>query len=111
MWQTPILALLALWALLGGREAVCAETLDARERKGRQLYVKHCIACHGVVLESIEVTEPDGRRIRAVPALNDTGRVWRHPDKILFGLARFGEHVLVTRSSAWKMPGFRYQLS
>ena len=95
---------------MGGRVAVCAEILNAGEHKGRKLYVKHCIVCHGVVLEGVEVTEPDGRRIHAVPALDDTGRVWRHSDKVLFGLVRFGEHVLVTKSSTWKMPGFRYQL-
>lgn len=101
------------WVLLwpGDAEAQRAATPEMRFEQGRLLYAKTCAACHGIVLEGTEFPRPEKAGKLAVPALDDSSNAWRHSDLVLYGIVRYGEHVLARKSSPWKMPGFRYKLT
>ena len=58
---------------------------------GRQLYARHCAACHGSKLEG----QPDWRERRAdgrmpAPPHDASGHTRHHPDAILFGIVKEG---------------------
>jgi len=66
--------------------AGCAPAPD-----GRQIYVQHCVSCHGLKLEG----QPDWRKPLAngrmpAPPHDDTGHTWHHPDEVLFGITKHG---------------------
>lgn len=58
---------------------------------GRAAYEKNCAACHGVRLEG----QPDWQRRlpsgrMPAPPHDDSGHTWHHPDRILFGIIKYG---------------------
>ena len=111
---TPMRALLAGTLLLLSCESAWAQqatTAQMRHEHGRLLYAKVCAACHGIVLEGTEFPNPDRASKLAVPALNNSGKAWRHSDLVLYSIVRYGEHVLASKSSPWTMPGYRYKLT
>jgi mono/diheme cytochrome c family protein len=105
--------LASAWVLLSPRhaEAQRAATPEMRLEQGRLVYAKTCAACHGIVLEGTEFPRPDKAGKLVVPALNDSTTAWRHSDLVLYGIVRYGEHVLASKTSPWMMPGFRYRLT
>ena len=58
---------------------------------GKNLYDKHCAACHGVNLEgqaNWRKRGDDGRL--PAPPHDDSGHTWHHPDQMLFEIIRDG---------------------
>lgn len=113
MMTAPIRALVLGLALLwsGTAGAQSASSADMRLEQGRLLYAKRCAVCHGIVMEGMTLPHPEKAGKLAVPALDESGKTWRYPDSVLYGLVRYGDHILASKVSAWKMPAFRYSLS
>lgn len=68
---------------------------DPRDREqvqlGRQVYARHCAACHGENLEGEPDWNrrlPDGRL--PAPPHDASGHTWHHPDRVLLGIIRHG---------------------
>lgn len=58
---------------------------------GRAAYEKNCASCHGVRLEGQPDWQkrlPSGRM--PAPPHDHTGHTWHHPDRILFGIIKYG---------------------
>lgn len=58
---------------------------------GKDVYDRHCAACHGANLEGQpdwQRRRPDGRM--PAPPHDDTGHTWHHPDDVLFGIVKHG---------------------
>ncbi|MBI3937598.1 MAG: cytochrome c [Betaproteobacteria bacterium] len=58
---------------------------------GRMVYEKNCAACHGARLEGQPNWQrrlPSGRM--PAPPHEDTGHTWHHPDRVLFGIVKYG---------------------
>ncbi len=58
---------------------------------GRAVYEKNCASCHGVRLEG----QPNWQRRLSndrmpPPPHDDTGHTWHHPDRVLFGITKYG---------------------
>jgi mono/diheme cytochrome c family protein len=58
---------------------------------GREVYAQHCAACHGAELEGHPEWQqmlPTGRM--PPPPHDASGHTWHHPDRILFGITKYG---------------------
>ena len=58
---------------------------------GRAIYEKNCASCHGARLEGQAKWQrrlPSGRM--PAPPHDDTGHTWHHPDRVLFGITKYG---------------------
>ncbi|SDX70672.1 Cytochrome c, mono-and diheme variants [Roseicitreum antarcticum] len=83
---------------------------EAQSDSGRELYVEHCAACHGVNLEGQpDWRSPDANDVFPAPPHDETGHTWHHDDAMLIDyITRGGQAVLddmgVTFTSG--MPGF-----
>jgi mono/diheme cytochrome c family protein len=103
-------ALSAMIALMPLPAAAFLHASKTDTGSGRELYVEHCAACHGVDLEG----QPDWRSSDAsglypAPPHDETGHTWHHDDAMLIDyITRGGQAVLddmdVTFTSG--MPGF-----
>jgi len=75
-----------------GRGAIALQPDDAKVvALGRQVYTKHCAACHGARLEG----QPDWRERDAqgrlpAPPHDASGHTWHHTDDVLFRLTKHG---------------------
>ena len=92
----------AVFAALGWRaghepdapvsDAVMLRPDDARlAERGRQIYMAHCAACHGVQLEGQpdwRVRGADGRL--PAPPHDAGGHTWHHADELLFRITKHG---------------------
>lgn len=68
-------------------DAADAATVEA----GRKLYAVHCAKCHGAALEGEpkwRERKPSGRM--PAPPHDDSGHTWHHPDRMLFGMTKYG---------------------
>lgn len=64
---------------------------QAQVNLGKRIYDRHCAACHGVGLEG----QPDWQQRRPngrlpAPPHDETGHTWHHPDRVLFGVTKYG---------------------
>ena len=103
--------MIVLAVLSGG--SLRAQTLSREQEleRGREIYVRNCAICHGVVLEGMDAPASSQQKtVLAVPPLNEAGRAWLLPDSMLYNVVRLGEHALARKQSAWKMPSLRYSL-
>ena len=86
---------------------------DEQWQTGRLIYATICAACHGAALEGTisitKATPPWGEVL--VPPLGPAGKAWRHPDQVLYGIVRYGERIMVRRTSRFKMPSHRFRLT
>lgn len=58
---------------------------------GRQVYGKHCAACHGARLEGQpRWRERDSSGRLPAPPHDASGHTWHHPDDVLFRITKFG---------------------
>lgn len=58
---------------------------------GKDVYDRHCAACHGARLEgqpNWQRRRPDGRM--PAPPHDDSGHTWHHPEHVLFGIVKHG---------------------
>lgn len=80
--------------------------------QGRQLYSKHCAACHGDDLEGQpdwKTPLPSGRM--PAPPHDASGHTWHHPDGALFRITKEGPAAVVGHGYESDMPGFGSVLS
>jgi mono/diheme cytochrome c family protein len=106
--RVPILAALALFAAPAWAQAPSREQVLDR---GRQLYVRNCEVCHGIVLEGLDAPgSAPSKMIMAVPALDEAGTASRLTDAQLYTIVSRSEHALTRRQSGWKMPSLRYSM-
>lgn len=85
-------ALLVPWPREAAHSALFIDAQDeASVKRGREVYVAHCAACHGAQGEG----QPDWRqrlpngRLPAPPH-DDSGHTWHHPDAVLFDIVKHG---------------------
>ncbi len=80
---------------------------------GAEIYVTHCVACHGADLEgqaNWRRRKPDGRL--PAPPHDETGHTWHHPDAQLFTMTKYGPASLVAQGTYESdMPGYDGVLS
>ncbi len=120
------MALIACGSTWVGREATPAfgtatptlpplPTLDPAEvALGRQVYVKHCSACHGSKAEGATPNwkQPDAKGNMPAPPHDDTGHTWHHADGLLYEIIRDGfRDPLKPPDSPLTMPAFGDKLS
>jgi mono/diheme cytochrome c family protein len=79
---------------------------------GERLYGEHCASCHGVELEG----QPDWQRPLPdgglpAPPHDVDGHTWHHPDRLLFGITKFGGQALAPPEFKSNMPAFARTLS
>ncbi|WCL52905.1 c-type cytochrome [Gimibacter soli] len=64
-------------------------------QRGQVLYSQYCAGCHGDNLEGQPGwQEKKALERRRAPPLDATGKAWRHSDKSLFIMTKFGVHAL-----------------
>lgn len=79
---------------------------------GERLYREHCASCHGVELEGQPGWQrplPDGGL--PAPPHDSDGHTWHHPDRLLFGITKFGGQALAPPEFKSNMPAFGRTLS
>lgn len=79
---------------------------------GRAIYAAQCARCHGANLEG----QPDWRSRQAnnrlpAPPHDQTGHSWHHPDKLLFGMTKYGLGPYAPAGYESDMPAFDEILS
>ena len=97
--------------------AIAGHELEGRDiDQGRDHYVTHCAACHGINLQgqpNWSVANADGTL--PAPPHDETGHTWHHDNRLLFDYTALGgELALKARGiSGFKsaMPGFAETLS
>lgn len=102
--STMLLA--ALWTWSGQRRSTAAAEI------GRQVYVQHCAACHGVQLEGQaqwQTRKPDGRM--PAPPHDATGHTWHHTNEQLFGIVKHGIEAFAPPGYKSDMPAYKDVLS
>jgi mono/diheme cytochrome c family protein len=83
-----------------------------RIARGRQVYLRHCAACHGPNAEGApNWQKPDARGNLPPPPHDDSGHTWRHPDTQLAEIIRDGFRDPFNRTPELTMPPFRGVLS
>lgn len=108
----------AIWAaaMLSGCGQSSSKTdpvkVDNKLAQGREVYVAHCAACHGINLEG----QPNWKERRAdgklpAPPHDASGHTWEHPDQILFEVTKYGFAGKVGPNYKTDMPGFENRLS
>lgn len=99
--------------LLTGCEQKESATQISSASSGKTLYMQHCASCHGANLEG----QPNWRIRMAngrlpAPPHDETGHTWHHPDKVLFGIVKFGVVPPYAPDNYQSdMPAFRDKLS
>ncbi len=79
---------------------------------GRDLYLEHCGACHGVALEGeADWRLPRGDGTLPAPPHDRTGHTWHHPDRLLEAIVRDGGQAAAPAGFASRMPAFGEVLS
>ena len=110
------LALLIAAVLLTGceqKESATQTSSANSANSGKTLYMQHCASCHGPNLEG----QPNWRNRMAngrlpAPPHDETGHTWHHPDKVLFGIVKFGVVPPYAPDNYQSdMPAFRDKLS
>lgn len=101
-----------LWAAIGHRSDQSPEREAEEIALGEQVYAQHCAACHGVDLEG----QPRWRERLAngrlpAPPHDATGHTWHHPDRVLFGITKFGPGKFAPPGYESDMPAFGNVLS
>lgn len=85
-----------------------AAASPAQIEQGRELYARHCAACHGANLEGEadwRQRKPSGRL--PAPPHDDSGHTWHHPDEVLLGITRHGMRApFAPEGYESDMPGF-----
>ena len=79
---------------------------------GKQNYVTHCAACHGVNGEGQPnwiIPGPDG--LLPAPPHDNTGHTWHHGDGYLFRVTKSGGQAFMLPGQVSAMPGFDVELS
>lgn len=80
--------------------------------RGRQIYLRHCAACHGPSAEGAPNWQtPDARGNLPAPPHDDRGHTWRHPDAQLAEIIRDGFRDPFNRTPELTMPPFKGVLS
>lgn len=108
-----LLATLALLSLSVGCDSNPADPTNTRQVSlGKERYVSHCAACHGLALEG----QPDWRERRPdgklpAPPHDPTGHTWEHSDRALFEVTKFGFASKAGSSYQTDMRGFKDELS
>lgn len=80
--------------------------------RGRQTYVTHCAACHGLNLEgqpNWKERLPNGKL--PAPPHDETGHTWEHPDDVLFKVVKHGVAAAAGPKYRTDMIGFKDRLS
>lgn len=98
---------LAYWSMT----AQSAELLPYRDaavtKKGMQLYLDNCAACHGKNLEGeANWRERDSDGYLPAPPHDTTGHTWHHPDRQLVEITRLGTEAIVGGGYKSRMQGF-----
>ena len=86
-----LLALLAACDRLGGDPLRLRPDDVQVLATGKQVYDRHCAACHGAKLEGQpdwRTRDPSGRL--PAPPHDASGHTWHHPDAVLFRLVKEG---------------------
>lgn len=112
-------AILALGAACGEKSTEAKPTPTKAAAKppsqltrGRQVYVAHCAACHGLNLEgqpNWKQRLPNGKL--PAPPHDETGHTWEHPDAVLFEVVKFGVAAKAGPNYPTDMLGFKDRLS
>jgi mono/diheme cytochrome c family protein len=107
--------LVVFWALpdvprrAPGRASVAApESAGA----GRLVYEEHCAKCHGLRLDGrASAPNPADPTAADGPPLDERGRAWQIPDRVLFDVVRNGGAGYAPPGVTSRMPGFAGRLS
>lgn len=79
--------------------------------RGRQVYLRHCAACHGPNAEGApDWQKPDARGNLPPPPHGDHGHTWRHPDAQLAEIIRRGFRDPFNETPELTMPAFEGHL-
>lgn len=95
-----------------GRESGAASANAERIAAGHAVYDAHCASCHGAGLEGQPGWQrplPNGRM--PAPPQDANGQSWRHPNKMLFDLVKYGPAKLAPPGYESDMPAFAGTLS
>ena len=101
------------WAALSYRSDESAREREAEEiALGRQVYAEHCAACHGLHRQG----QPRWRERLAnghlpAPPHDASGHTWHHPDRVLFGITKYGPGKFAPPGYESDMPAFQSVLS
>ena len=91
--------------------AKTADQLRLQATRGREIYVAHCAACHGLNLEgqpNWKERLPNGKL--PAPPHDETGHTWEHPDAVLFDVVKFGVAAKAGTNYPTDMMGFKDRL-
>jgi len=104
----------AIWfAMRGAPAGSAADPNDARQvAHGREVYLRYCASCHGTQLEGQPNWRgrlPNGRL--PAPPHDHTGHTWHHPDRVLFGITKYGVADFAPPGHQSDMPAFHGVLS
>ena len=104
----------AIWfAMRGAPAGSGADPNDARQvAHGKEIYLRHCASCHGARLEgqpNWRERLPNGRL--PAPPHDHTGHTWHHPDRVLFGITKYGVADFAPPGYQSDMPAFHGVLS
>ena len=80
---------------------------------GVKLYAQHCSGCHGAKLEGQPNWRTRGLNGRMpAPPHDESGHTWHHPDRVLFGITKYGLRPPYTpKNYESDMPAFGDKLS
>lgn len=88
----------------GDKAAVGRELDAAQVARGKSVYQKHCIECHGVDGKGLpgdwRVRDADG--MYPPPPLDDSAHAWHHPTAVLLAAIRDGSPPGEGKMPAWK---------
>ncbi|MGH1486594.1 MAG: c-type cytochrome [Cellvibrionaceae bacterium] len=74
----------------------------AQQQQGRQLFAKHCAACHGdKAQETVDWKTPTATGHYPPPPLNGTAHAWHHPLSVLQTVIRGGGAPMGGVMPAW----------
>ena len=85
---------------------------SAQVAHGKKVYIRHCASCHGANLEGQSNWRerlPDGRL--PAPPHDHAGHTWHHPDRVLFGITKYGVAKFAPPGYQSDMPAFHGVLS
>jgi S-disulfanyl-L-cysteine oxidoreductase SoxD len=85
---------------------------QAEVSSGERIYAARCASCHGAGLEgqpNWRERLPNGRL--PAPPHDETGHTWHHPDRVLFGITKYGPGKYAPEGYESDMPAFQDVLS
>lgn len=96
-----------------GRETVPGDASDLDQvAHGDRIYQRICSNCHGRELDGqLGWQQPMKDGTRLAPAHNTDGETWRHADKILFEIVKFGGAYLKPDGGTSRMPAFEEKIT